>query len=87
MLESGKVASRAELARNLGISRARVAQVLRLLRLDPEVLESVVALGDPLPSPVITERRLRSLVDLPANKQIQWIGRWARQLIIEKTSE
>lgn len=87
MLDSGEVSSQAELARNLGVSRVRVTQILRLLRLDPDVLESLSGLGDPLPSPVITERLLRPLVDLPANEQKQWSMRWMRLLTLEKTSE
>ena len=69
LLDSGKVPSRAELARHLGISRARVTQVLRLLQLHPGVLESFVALGDPLPNRTICERILRPLVNLPVDEQ------------------
>ena len=76
-----------ELARNLVISSARVTQILRLLQLDPEVLKSLVALGDPLASSVITERLLRPLVDLPGNEQRQWIRHLERSLLKEKTSE
>jgi hypothetical protein len=43
--------------------------VLRLLRLAPEVLKAIAALGDPLPSPIVTERRLRPLVNLPQEEQ------------------
>jgi hypothetical protein len=64
-LESGEVSSRAELARKLGVSRARVTQVLRLLNLVPEVLDLIEALGDPILSPMVTERRLRAIVSLP----------------------
>jgi len=56
------VASRAELARKLGVSRARVTQVLGLLMLSPGVLRRIRALGDPLDGHVITERQLRPLV-------------------------
>lgn len=48
MLGAGECASRADLARKLGVSRARVTQVLGLLELKPEVVE---ALGDPLSTP------------------------------------
>jgi len=70
--EMGDCRSLADLARKLGVSRARVTQVLRLLRLTPEVLQKIVALGDPLPSPVVTERVLRSIVNLPREQQTQW---------------
>ncbi|MGQ9628669.1 MAG: hypothetical protein ACUVV0_17415 [Anaerolineae bacterium] len=59
----------ADLARKLGVSRARVTQMLRLLNLAPEVLKAIAALGDPLPSPIVTERRLRPIVNLPAEEQ------------------
>ena len=61
--------SAAELARHLGVSRARVSQVLRLLTLSPRVRDAVLALGDPLPGRLVTERALRRLVDLPAPEQ------------------
>ena len=72
-LTGGKFASSADLARHLGISRARVTQILRLLKLCPEVLNVITSLGDPLPSPIITERSLRPLVDAPPEEQSGWI--------------
>ena len=65
----GKYASQADLAGRKGLSRAWVTQLLRLLRLSPESLESIKALGDPLPSPIVTERMLRPLVDLDDRRQ------------------
>jgi len=61
--------SRATLAQRLGVSRARVTQVLGLLDLAPQVVEHIIALGDPLPGPVVTERSLPGLVGLPAHNQ------------------
>ena len=61
--------SRAGLARTYGISRARVTQVFQLLDLSPEVLDTVIALGDPLREAVVTERSLRLLVGRPAVEQ------------------
>jgi hypothetical protein len=84
MLDSGKVTSQAELARHLNVSRARVTQVLRLLRLDPEVLDPVATLGDPLPTPVITERLLRPFVDIPPTEQKRCIGHVELSLSIKK---
>jgi len=49
LLADGTYSSRAELARSLGISRARVTQVLNLLNLVPPVLEGVSSINDPLP--------------------------------------
>ena len=62
-IDRGKYASRADLARRKGLSHARVIQVLRLLRLDSDALDNIAAIGDPLTSPVVTERMLRPLVN------------------------
>ena len=68
-IENGDCSSPADLARNLGVSRPRVTQVLRLLSLTPEVLKVIAILGDPLPSAIVTERRLRPIVNLPSEEQ------------------
>jgi len=70
MLASGECATRADLARRLGVSRARVTQVLGLLTFAPAVLQALTALGDPIPKQVVTERSLRSILKMPANKQM-----------------
>ncbi len=66
--------SRSELAGELGVSRARVTQVLRLLELAPEAQEIVVALGDPLPKSAVSVRMLRELLELPAEEQTLTLG-------------
>lgn len=68
-LDNEVCARRADLARELGISRPRITQVLHLLELTPEVLNVIVALGDPLPRPIVSERMLRSPLGLPADEQ------------------
>jgi hypothetical protein len=68
-LKNNKYASPAALARSLKISRARVTQVLNLLQLSLEVVEMISSLGDPLGSPIISERRLRPLLALNAEQQ------------------
>lgn len=70
-ITSGEVSSRAELARALGVSRARVTQVLGLLQLAPSVIDTVRSLGDPLVSSAVGERALRLLVALPPSEQWQ----------------
>jgi hypothetical protein len=66
--ETGR--SRADLARQLGVSRARVTQVLGLLELAPDVVQAIAALGDPLSQPNVSERLLRPLRKLsPAEQQ------------------
>ncbi len=68
-LREGRYSSPSDLARELHCSRARVSQVLRLLRLDPEVIDTLLALGDPLPGRTVNEHALRALVDLSAREQ------------------
>ena len=46
-VQTGKAKSRADLARQLGVSRAHVTQVLRLLRMAPSVQHAVLALEIP----------------------------------------
>ena len=46
-----------------------MVQVLRLLRLAPEVMETIAGLGEPLVEQIVCERRLRPLVELPQKEQ------------------
>ena len=66
-ISTGDYPSQTALARDLGVSRARVNQLLRLLKLTPEVVESVIRMGDPLSSRKITERKLRSCLASPTS--------------------
>ena len=68
-LDDGECTSRAALARKLGVTRARVTQVLGLLDLAPDVVHAIAALGDPLPRPIVSERMLRPLLTLTAREQ------------------
>ena len=72
-LDEGNYPSYAALARHLKLSRARVTQILNLLKLSPEVINMVVSLGDPLKSTCVSERRLRPLLRLNAEKQAKHI--------------
>jgi len=60
-LETGEV-NRADLARENGISRARVTQVMAILNVHPQILEWMRE------NPV-SERRLRPLMRLPHGEQ------------------
>jgi hypothetical protein len=73
VLDDGEYPSLAVLARHLKISRARVTQIMNLLRLSPGVLEMISSLGDPLRSPIVVERKLRPLLGLVATKQLEQI--------------
>ncbi len=52
--------TKAELARKLGISRARVTQMLNLLKLPEELKEEIEAMGDNWDRRLVTERMRRS---------------------------
>ena len=59
MIDTGEVKNQAELAKLKGISRARVTQILNLLKLDSCINRKLEKFGDPLKSKIITERILR----------------------------
>ncbi len=66
--------SRAELARRLGVSRARVTQVLGVLDLAPEALDLLEQQSGP---GMVSERRLRGLQKLPPERQCEGLLLWA----------
>jgi len=55
------------LARNLGCSRARVTQILGLLKLPPDEIEYLAAKGEFLSDQNLCERRLR---EAKKNKEV-----------------
>lgn len=61
LLKSGKVPNHAEIASREGITRARVTQVMGLLRLAPEIREKILSLPDTLHRHPMTERMLRPI--------------------------
>ena len=62
LIDEGVVVSKAQLARNLGCSRARVTQILGLLKLPPDEIEYLAAKGEFLSDKNLCERRLRELM-------------------------
>jgi len=69
MIDFGEVKSQSELAKLKCISRARVTQILDLLKLDSLIVEELEKLGDPLESRIITERLLRPYVNKSPQEQ------------------
>jgi hypothetical protein len=69
LIDTGEARNESDLARQIGTSRVTVNHFVTLLKLPPDILEAVEALGDPMPKRYITERRLRSIVKLPSEKQ------------------
>ena len=64
LLESGEVTCQAEVARREGLTRARMTQVMGLLRLAPEIQQHILAMPDMVRTPSITERALRRVTRL-----------------------
>ena len=69
-MEAGNFRSQQAFARAIGLSHARVSQMLGLLKLCPEVINDLDKLGDPLSSRIVTERKLRVIATLrPASQK------------------
>ena len=64
MINLGEAKNQAELARIKGISRARVTQILNLLKLDKSIIDNLEQIGDPMDRKVISERELRKIIHL-----------------------
>ncbi len=64
LLESGQVRSQAEIARREGITRARVTQIMAMLRLAPEIRKQILSMPRMVGRPAISERALRTVVAL-----------------------
>ncbi|MCG3125580.1 MAG: hypothetical protein CHACPFDD_00405 [Phycisphaerae bacterium] len=72
MLESCEVASQAEIARREGVSRARVTQIMGLLRLAPEIHEAILSMPATTHRSIPAEPALRSVARLAdRNEQLR----------------
>jgi hypothetical protein len=69
ILEKGLVRSQAELAKKENVSRARITQILNLLKLHPEIRHYLR--NRTSENQTITERQLRRLTNLDASRQIR----------------
>jgi cell division inhibitor SulA len=70
LLDAGEAASRAWLARQHGLTRARVTQLMSLLLLHPDILDYVRNLPVGTPERLVTEKKLRTLTKLPVSQQL-----------------
>jgi hypothetical protein len=61
MIDLGEAKNQAELATLKGISRARITQILNLLKLDKSIIDNLEQIGDPMDKKVISERKLRKI--------------------------
>ncbi len=75
LIEEGVVANHAEIARMMGLSRARVTQIMGLLNLAPYILEEIFFLkrGEKA-EPAVPERAIRQIIQLPLwnDQRILW---------------
>ena len=72
-LDSDEVSSRAELARQLGVTRAHVTHVLGLLHLVPEARSFILSLGDSIRGKAFGIHTLRSLLYRSVEEQVNWV--------------
>jgi hypothetical protein len=70
LIESRGVRNQAEIARQVGITRARVTQIMGLLRLAPEIQEEILAIPCACGRTAVTERALRPIVQLERPDQL-----------------
>ena len=64
MIDTGEVKNQVELAKIKGISRARITQILNLLKLGKNAIDNLEQIGDPMDKKVISERELRKIIHL-----------------------
>ncbi|MEK6630231.1 MAG: hypothetical protein AABY89_05795 [Acidobacteriota bacterium] len=64
LLDAGKIATQADIARREGITRAMVTQVMGMLRLAPEIHQSILAIPATVRRRNITERALRPITQI-----------------------
>jgi len=69
MLEEGEVNNQSDLARKVGLTRARITQVLNLLKLPDSVIRNLCSVSEPKSIAFFSERRLRSITRLPRTKE------------------
>lgn len=64
ILDAGQAANQADIARREGVTRARVTQVMGLLRLVPEIHEHIFSMPKTIQRPALTELALRPVARL-----------------------
>lgn len=81
LLNDPFIHSQLDIARELGITRARISQVMALLKLAPEIQRELLALQDQKAIRFFSERRLRPLLNIKEpSKQIQEFNKMKEQI-------
>jgi len=73
LVQAGELRDLADAARILGLTRARVTQIMNLLLLAPEIQAEILELPPTMGRDVVTERQLRPIVAEPD---------WSRQFVL-----
>ena len=68
-LDDGRYPSQSYIAKRYNVTRARVSQILALLRLTPPAQDLLKTAGDTVPARLINERKLRPIIDMMADEQ------------------
>ncbi|MCK4511064.1 hypothetical protein KAW64_04955 [bacterium] len=63
-LDAGEVDTQGAIALREGITRARVTQIMAMLRLSPEIQEHILAMPESIGRPPLSERALRPIAGL-----------------------
>jgi hypothetical protein len=63
-LDAGEVPNQAAIARREGLTRARVTQIMGLLRLAPEIRETILSVPETAGRQTLTERAVRPIAQL-----------------------
>ena len=69
MLDAGLVSSMSEIARTEGLTRARVTQIMNLLKLPAEMQNFLLKLEDPKEIRKFSERKLRNRQKVKFNQK------------------
>jgi len=81
ILDDPFINSLANVAKELGITRARVSQIMALLKLAPEIQKELLNLQDQKAIRYFSERRLRLLLNIKeSSKQIQGFRKMKKQI-------
>ena len=76
LIDTGEATSQAEAARREGLTRARMTQVMGLLRLAPEIQQHILYMPDMVRRPSITERALRRVTRRGSTSSTPATRRW-----------
>ena len=69
MLDEGEVNNRSDLAKRVELTRARITQVLNLLKLPARILNEVATIHEPAQIAFYMERRLRPIINIESNRE------------------